>query len=84
MKDPDLTVYSSCHCGSEVLRIEYEPDWEAFDVAIYRIPHKTGWKQKFRYIWWILKTGEPYGDQLLISKEDMKNVQILLNGVLGK
>lgn len=83
MRDPNLTAYAKCSCGSEVLSVEYDSEWEEFSVCIYELPYKVDWKQKFRYIWRIIRTGVPYGDQLIPSKEEMKKIQSLLNGVLG-
>lgn len=83
--DPNLDVYVPCTCGSEVLRVFYNEEWDEFEVSIYELPQDMtwrSWKYKLRQIWRILKHGRPYGDQVVPSRDSMRNLQIMLNGVL--
>lgn len=82
MSQSDKVAYARCSCDTEVLKVEYNEEWEEFNISIYELSHKTTWKQKLRYIWRIIKTGDPYGDQVVPVKEEMRSIQQLLNEVL--
>lgn len=82
MEQPDKVAYARCSCSNEVLLVEYNEEWKEFNISIYELSHETTWKQKFRYIWRIIKTGAPYGDQVVPDKEEMRDIQQLLNEVL--
>ena len=82
MYKPDKAAYARCSCDTEVLKVEYNEEWGEFNISIYELSHETTWKQKLRYIWRIIKTGAPYGDQVAPHKEEMRSIQRLLNEVL--
>lgn len=68
MRDP---IYLECDCGGEVLRVQYDDDIDSYDVAIYTLDWRQGWKQRLKLIWKILTTGEPYGDRMIIKRKEM-------------
>ena len=73
--------YYDCGCGCGILRVEANifPPGEPFDneyfVSIYQ-----GSKNRFRIIdrlricWNTLIHGQPYGDQIVLDKEDAKDL----------
>ena len=67
--------YIPCDCGAEVLGIEYDDESDCFYLGIYEFKRKYSVRDKLRGIWRIIMTGEPYGDQMVISKEKMKEIR---------
>lgn len=66
MKD-NKRIYLPCDCGSEVLSLQYDVDFDDVELSIYELQRQTAWKYKLRSIWRILRHGSPYGDQLIVS-----------------
>lgn len=71
MKDP---VYAECECGGEIVAVQYDKDMDSFYVSIYSLDWRKGWKEKLKLIWFILKNGHPYTDQVIVKREDMAEV----------
>jgi hypothetical protein len=45
---------------------------------------QTSWRYKLRCIWHILKTGRPYGDEVVLEKKDLEELQTYINEQLSK
>jgi hypothetical protein len=71
--------YIPCDCSDEVLGIEYDEESKCFYLGIYEFKRKYSIRDKLRGIWRILRTGEPYGDQMVISKENMESIKSYLD-----
>lgn len=64
-----------CDCQSESLHLlQYPGDPEIY-VSIHGMNGKPGWLHRLRYCWKILVDGHPYGDQLVLSKESIKELK---------
>lgn len=84
MKEDKL--YLDCECGAEVLRLEKEKDdcneGEVYTgniyVSVFSKMRTTSvfWliKHRIEQIWHIIKHGEPYGDNVIISLEDREKM----------
>ena len=70
--------YYSCVCGAELIRLEIERDekWrrELFFAIFDQGLGGIGWGTKLRWIWKIIRTGTPYGDQIILSTEDARRM----------
>lgn len=80
MKDEFLT----CSCYCEGLRVTYDPDDKEFYVCLWgtRSGYQVSWLQRLKSCWKILKTGEPFGDQVLMNQEEAtKLVNFLHNNI---
>lgn len=67
-------IFLDCDCGSEVMQVEKDPAFNEFFVSIYtRHPQMTLWN-KFRHIWQVLRTGEPFADQIIINEEEAQRL----------
>lgn len=62
------TEYFSCDCGTEVLAVEYDHEFDEFYCSIYEFRRSQGLRAKWHYIWHILRYGSPYGDQVCLNK----------------
>lgn len=81
----DKELFIKCECGSEVININKDPDFDEFYISIFRYRHlKPGLKYRLRYCWHILKTGEPYKDETIINKESAKNIVKFLSKYINK
>lgn len=72
-----------CSCSSEVLTVEVydydeggkkdSKDYE-FDISIFERYHKRSFFDRLRYVWKIMTTGRPYGDQIVLRHDSAKNL----------
>ena len=67
------TVYG-CECHSEGLVLEYDKEHKELMIAFWSncakyIPNVLGWKERLRWIWNMIKTGSPYTDMVVVSRE---------------
>ena len=89
-------TFISCSCGSEVLRILYEPiiidgqrmddnELKDLDIAIFSLPgNKWTWWNRIRCIWYIIKDGRPFNDQIQLEYSQVKMLRDKLNEFLGE
>ena len=85
MKDPftrEKETFIQCSCGSEGLHLyKFKEDNELY-LSIwengYGKDNRLTWKQRFRYIWRIIREGRPYGDQIVLDKEGRSKLILAL------
>lgn len=68
----------SCECGHESIVIEPQ-DFTDLSQGIYFsifafAYHKPSFWHRFRHIWYTLKTGQPYTDQVCLSVDKVKEL----------
>lgn len=71
-------IYINCECGTEILRIEYDEQDEFYYLSIYKLDKEHSLRNKLRYIWKIIKIGEPYEDQIVITKKQISKLSNFL------
>jgi len=67
-----IDKFFRCACHGEGLHVSYDPEdkmryitmWQAGYAGVGSIP----WRQRFRHIWKILRTGVPWHDQVVLSE----------------
>lgn len=78
--------FSICDCKSEVLVIDYDYEIKIADIAIYEnglsCRNKMSWLEKFRYIYQILINNKPYADQMILNKNQLKDLKDFLVSIL--
>ena len=67
-----------CDCGSEHIVMEPQ-DFDDFSQGIYlsiwsRAYDKPSFWHRFRHIWYTLKTGQPYTDQVCLNVDKVKEL----------
>jgi hypothetical protein len=78
-------LFIQCSCKSEVLVIEYDYEINMADFAIFE--NKSSYKyklslwQRIRYCYQILVHKKPYADQIMLDKNQLKDLQKFLNGL---
>jgi hypothetical protein len=65
----EAKLYAECTCQMEVLGVEYDKDIDIFFLGIYRMSEGSNLIQRLRHIWRIIKTGRPYGDDIVLNRE---------------
>ena len=82
-----------CDCHTEALQIAHftDPDGKIEDDMIYVALWHAGttgkhitWKHRLKLIWRILKTGEPYTDQLILNTKTATELRDHLTDILPK
>lgn len=81
--EDNKVLFTLCDCRSEILVIEYDPEVKMADLAIYEtnsaFSHKMTFWQKFRYCWRVLVNKRPFGDQIIISQKQIKEIKEFLS-----
>jgi len=79
-------LFLMCDCKSEVLSIEYDPEIKMADLAIYENSvsylNKMSFWQRLRYSWRVLTKGKPFGDQMMLTKEQLKSIKEFISQIV--
>lgn len=79
-------LFTVCDCKSEILYIEYDPEMNMADIAVYEsgvsYRSKMSFWQKIRYIWRVLIHGRPYADQMMLTHDQMLELKRFLDEIL--
>lgn len=65
-----------CACHSEKIHFEWDEEFEQLNLSIWE-PYGTerfSFLHRLRHCWKILKTGIPYGDQVLLDKKSVNSM----------
>lgn len=69
------TEHFRCECHSEGLVVQKDGDqYEFAFVAYYMLVPKLTWKNRFKTIWKILRTGTYYTDMVMLDKKRVKEL----------
>lgn len=84
--EKNKTTFMLCDCGGEVLIVDYDPEYELADLCIYEsiqsYNYKMSFWQKLRYIYRVLWCNRPYSDQIVLNREQLKDLNSFLNGCI--
>lgn len=82
------SAFIECDCKSELIRLVYDAD--SFDGTVflylsifteYYNDWSTSWKTKLRHIWYIIRHGSPWADQISLRTHDIKKLRDYLNSL---
>ena len=74
--------YIDCICDGCALRItqDTEEGYEYFEIAVVLVGKPAySFGYRLRQIWNIIRTGQPYGDQIVFEKEDYDKLKKFIN-----
>lgn len=76
-----MTLFPCTCCGSGIV-VSVDTDFgeQTFDFAIWgHVGTSPTWLQRLKYCWRILLTGEPYGDAVILNKEEATRLAAFLS-----
>jgi len=76
-------IFIECDCYSEGIKLNYQD--ELLYISLYQRgfkPRTKTIKEKLRWIWQIIIKDVPYDDELIISKDKIKQLSQFLNEIL--
>lgn len=80
------TQFILCDCANEILFVEYDEEYEMADIAIFEtrssFEASKSWYQKLRYCYRILTGKDAYSDQMMLTKDQMRQLKDFLESVL--
>lgn len=64
-----------CECGTELIKFEYDIEWQEWFVFffVYRGQGTLSWKQRFKYAWKLLRHGKVKTNEIVIRPEAFKD-----------
>jgi hypothetical protein len=75
------SLYLKCQCSGELLYIEHDDEIDCYVMSIWLrgYKHTHPWSYRLRCIWHIIIHGVPYGDAVILSKEDVTRLVAYLD-----
>lgn len=84
--EKNKTTFILCDCRSEVLVLDHDSEYGLTELSIYEnmssYSHKMSFWQKIRYIYQVLVHNRPYSDQILLNKDQLKDLGSFINGCI--
>jgi len=84
--EKNRTTFILCDCRSEVLVLDYDREYDLMELSIYEnlssYRHKMSFWQRLRYIYQVIVKGRPYSDQIILTKEQLKDLSSFINGCI--
>jgi len=71
-KNRTLTV--QCECSNEIILLEHDWDDNLYYLSVYSLTHSTSFWNRVRHAWKVLVTGNPYGDQVVLTQEKAESL----------
>lgn len=86
MKNKKDILHLMCACYSHELHIQKDHELNMWYISFWQQGYvsKTPWKYRLKSIWHIIKHGTPYGDEVILNKEDMKQLRSYIEKQIGK
>jgi len=81
-------IHIECDCGNELLQLVFdedeEEDFKFLYISFYN-NHcgnlKVSWKYRLQHIWYIIKHGVPWADQITLNKHERLKLTEYLNNL---
>ena len=87
MKNKDYKEFVQCDCGSEYVVFEpQDPDCldEGLYMSVFTLAYdKPSFWHRFRHIWYTLKHGKPYTDQVCLDLDKVKELEKYLKNYIA-
>jgi hypothetical protein len=85
----EKSLFVKCQCSTHCFQIEKSvDDWlEGFDLTFWNLGRTNDtlcWRERFRWVWNIFRTGQPWADGIIISNEQAKEISEYINKHLQK
>ena len=69
-------LFIKCECCGEALEISYDEELDSIELSIWTYGHNNvmGWRERLRWCWRILRTGNPWGDHVILTHQKMQEI----------
>ena len=78
------TTFVECSCGTEGISVSRWDGDPEVSLSLwsrdYYSGSRLGWRQRLRFAWQALSTGEPYLDQIVLTDDDARRLADALRG----
>ena len=88
------SLFVKCKCSADCFEIErFYDDWdngpheEGFNLAFWSLGRRNEilcWRERWRWIWNIIRTGNPWSDGIIVSNGQAKEISEYINKHLQK
>lgn len=73
-----MKEYYECECGCTILQVWHDKDTNYCDesvfVSVYKRFGESSIRRRLHLIWRIIRTGEPYADEVVLSLDDARRL----------
>lgn len=69
-----------CCCGTEALHVWRDDDGTVYVSSWAPKNQREGWRRRLQHIWRIITTGEPWDDEIVLTKEEAFEVARRITG----
>jgi hypothetical protein len=78
-------LHITCACHSHELHFDKDTEMDMWYVSFWQRGYveETSWRYRLKCIWHILVHGRPYGDEVVLDKKDIKELQEYINEQLS-
>jgi len=78
-------LHITCSCHTHELHVEKDTEMDMWYVSFWQrgYAEETSWSYRLKCIWHVLKHGRPHGDEVVLEKKDIKELQEYINEQLS-
>jgi hypothetical protein len=72
-----MNKFIKCACYGHLMELEYDREYNQYYLTIWSSGfkrEKLSWYDRIRWIWNILKTGNPWSDMFIINESTRKEI----------
>lgn len=79
-------LHLTCSCHSHELHIEKDHEDDMWYISFWQRGYTTdtSWRYRLKCIWYILKHGRPYGDEVILETKDLRELNRYITQQLGE
>lgn len=85
LKNNQRTIFIRCGCQSEMLVLDYDGEVDMIDLSMYEIDvsyeYRMSMWQKIRYIYQVVRYGQPYTDQIVLNRDQINELKSFLETI---
>ena len=70
-------IYVKCSCYGEGIYVKYEQEDKLYYLSFFSLGYRAGKLSiidRIRWVWQIFKNGKPFDDQVVLNKNEAKNL----------
>lgn len=78
-------AFIRCASNNKLLVVRYDGESNSVELCMYEtqssLKNKMTFWQKLKYIYNVLKTGQPYGDQIILQRQQIQELSGFLSSL---